>query len=181
MTMTMARNNEGFTLVELIVAMGVFVTAITIASGVFIQGMRSERGLTEAIAVNNEMSLALERMAREIRVGYEFSPSGGELSFKTRDGDVVYALSGSGVILRGGKEITGQNVQVENLKFIVFQQSNNLCSPWRVTVSMSVRARGSTQKFLPIQTTVSSRTLPADLEVMGEEGKNVYRECRGIL
>lgn len=178
--MTMTRNNEGFTLVELIVAMGVFVTAITIASGVFIQGMRSERGLTEAIAVNNEMSLALERMAREIRVGYEFSPSGEGLSFKTRSGDVVYALSGDGAILRGGKEMTGENVQVESLRFSVFQQDTHLCSPWRVTVSMSARARGSTQKFLPIQTTISSRTLPADLEVMGEEGKNIYRECRGV-
>lgn len=177
--MTMTRNNEGFTLVELIVAMGVFVTAITVASGVFIQGMRSERGLTEAIAVNNEMSLTLERIAREIRVGYEFSPSGEELSFKTRDGSVVYALSPEGSILRGGKEMTGENVQVESLWFSVFQEDNNRCSPWRVTVSMNVRARGSTQKFLPIQTTVSSRTLPADLEVMGGEGENIYRECRG--
>lgn len=177
MTMTMTRNNEGFTLVELIVAMGVFVTAITVASGVFIQGMRSERGLTEAIAVNNEMSLALERMAREIRVGYEFSPSGGELSFKTRDGLVTYALSRD-VITRNTKEITGQNVLVQDLRFFVFQQGNDLCSPWRVTVSMNVRARGSTQKFLPIQTTVSSRVLPADLEVTGGEGENVYRECR---
>ena len=173
--------STGFTLVELIVAMSVFIVATTFASGVFIQGLRSQRLLTQAIAVNNEMGVVLEQMAREIRVGHQFSGVGGvgeTLSFQTDEGGVVYTLL-DGVITRNGAKLTSRDVEVTALRFLTEQSG---CEPWRVVMSLDVRAAGSDGESLPIQTTVSSRVLPVDLEVDGNgDGINDFAECRSNI
>ncbi|MEK7479026.1 MAG: type II secretion system protein, partial [Patescibacteria group bacterium] len=74
---TNIKKEKGFTLVELLVAMSVFTALLAFAVGVFVQGMRSERQVTEEIAVNYEMSLVLEQLVREIRTGSFFAPLGG--------------------------------------------------------------------------------------------------------
>jgi len=63
---------EGFTLVELLVAMSVFIIVLTLAVAVFVNALRSQRFLTKLMAVNNNAGLVLEQMAREMRTGYKF-------------------------------------------------------------------------------------------------------------
>jgi len=50
---------SGFTIVELLVAMSIFVILITIAVGAFIQALRSERRLTSLMTVSNNASSVL--------------------------------------------------------------------------------------------------------------------------
>jgi len=68
----LCRGQNGFTLVELVVAIGFFVIILGIVVGGFTHGIRAQRKIASLIAVNNNMSLVLEQIAREIRVGREF-------------------------------------------------------------------------------------------------------------
>lgn len=96
-------SKQGFTIIELLVAMGVFLVVIAIAIGGFVQALRTERQTTALINANNNMSLVIEQMDREIRTGYNFCATGltnqcdennGQIfSFINANGDqVTYAL-----------------------------------------------------------------------------------------
>lgn len=65
-------SRNGFTLVELIVAFGLFSIIMAVASGGFIQIIRSYRVAAALTAANDSMALTIEQMAREIRTGYNF-------------------------------------------------------------------------------------------------------------
>ncbi|MEE8131745.1 MAG: type II secretion system protein [Candidatus Paceibacterota bacterium] len=63
---------KGFTLIELLVATGLFVVVISIVSASFIQALRAQRSITALMEANDNVSLVLEQIAREIRTGYRF-------------------------------------------------------------------------------------------------------------
>ncbi len=62
----------GFTLIELIVAFGLFSIIMAVASGGFVQVIRSYRIATALTATNDSMALTMEQVAREMRTGYNF-------------------------------------------------------------------------------------------------------------
>jgi len=66
------RLQKGFTLIELIIAIGLFSIIVTIAVGGFVNVLRTQRQVSGLIAVQSNAGLALEQMAREIRTGYLF-------------------------------------------------------------------------------------------------------------
>ncbi len=59
----------GFTMIELLVGMSVFVIIIAITSGIFITSMRSNRTSVALISANSDAQLTLEQMARIVRKG----------------------------------------------------------------------------------------------------------------
>ncbi len=63
---------KGFTLVELLITVGLFVIIITIAVGGFTNAVRTERQVSLLISAQSNVSLVLEQMSREIRTGYLF-------------------------------------------------------------------------------------------------------------
>src|SRR3989344_7521979 len=82
--------DKGFTLVELLVAMGLFVIVVAIASGAFIQSLRTQRAATELMAINDNLSQTIELIAREVRVGKSFTnPTPSELRFTNPAGNIV--------------------------------------------------------------------------------------------
>src|SRR5882724_10940227 len=92
---------EGFTLIELVVAIGVFGILVTLAMGSITRSLRIQRELSAMIAANTSVSLALEQMAREIRTGSGLCPatcSSDELEFTNAKGDLVaYRMASSAV------------------------------------------------------------------------------------
>lgn len=72
---------NGFTLIELLVAMGIFVIVISIVSVSFIQGLRTQRSIIALMEANDNVSLVLEQMAREIRTGYQFCAKSYPISY----------------------------------------------------------------------------------------------------
>lgn len=72
-----AASRRGFTLIEMLVAIAIFTTTISIAVGGFITALRTQRQVSALLAANNNLSLTLEQMAREIRTGYNFCRPGG--------------------------------------------------------------------------------------------------------
>lgn len=63
---------RAFTLIELLVSMGIFVVVITIALNAFLVSLRAQRAASAMITVQDNLSLVLEQMAREIRTGQIF-------------------------------------------------------------------------------------------------------------
>ncbi|MCX6786933.1 MAG: prepilin-type N-terminal cleavage/methylation domain-containing protein, partial [Candidatus Kaiserbacteria bacterium] len=108
---------RGYTLIELIVAVGLFALIMTLVSGAYIVMI----GLTEqaqgtATGVDN-LSFALETMTRTIRTGTSYGSGGSSFSLiNASGGSVNYSLS-SGVIMQNGVALTDPSINITYLNF----------------------------------------------------------------
>jgi type II secretory pathway pseudopilin PulG len=173
---------SGFTIAELVVAMGVFVVLVGIVSSIFIKGLRTQRAIVNLISANDNASLALEQMAREFRTGLNFcipdaasnctlNSSGSAIRFTNANGaTVVYRLSPGAAFLErsadGGAtftEMTGDIVAVRRLLFALVHNSLGQPGAWppRILVSMQIGTQSlSSKEFLSdIQTVISGRNI----------------------
>lgn len=178
-------SRRGFTLVELLVAVGLFMITVSIATGGFVQALRTQRQVAALIAANNNVSMVIEQITREVRTGSNFcrtddntptchnvsgnlanGPNTSDLVFINANGvPVSYSLV-NGSIARvennGTPEfITGSNVSVKYLNFVL---SGNLSGDgWspRVTIVLGISAKesGVSGSVISLQTTVSARNL----------------------
>lgn len=114
----------GYTLVELVVAVGLFALIMTLVSGAYIVMINlTERAQGTATGIDN-LSFTLETMTRTIRTGSNYScGSGGDcmggatFSVLRPNGTAVsYALS-NGVITQNAVPLTDPSVTVSSLKF----------------------------------------------------------------
>lgn len=179
---------DGFTIVELIVAMGLFLIAITLAVGAFVQALKTQRTANYLMSVNSNASIALESLAREIRTGYTFNlseppvlppnpclnPQFDQVSFKNYNGKFVTYKIQNGTLTRqacdgtgcAGSEpflaMTASNVLVSRLCFLKTQRT--FSDPWRISVFLTVGSPNPdlAQNALNLETTVSSRILPSE-------------------
>lgn len=153
-------NRGGFTIIELMVAMSLFVIVVGIASGVFIRSLRTQRALVSLMAANDNASQTLEQMTREIRTGTAFSANGSRLSFtNAEDKPVSYDLT-EGKLERNGKTLTASNVLVKYLAFVVRGAEVGDGVSTRVTILLGISSRGKMESFVTrLQTTVASRVL----------------------
>jgi type II secretory pathway pseudopilin PulG len=169
---------NSFTVVELLMAMSVFAILVTMAVGVFIQGLRSQRLLIYLMAVNNNAGLVLEQMAREIRTGYKFNSSGGSLSFTNFEGENVSYSLAAGRITKNSIHLTAPDANIRYLSFFVNQQQGNICNPWRITIFMEVASRKiGVVQTAPLQTTVSSRVLPVEVPGTAPDDEEIRSQC----
>ena len=124
--------------------------------------------------MNSSLSIALEQMGKEIRTGRDFCingnscPSSNILSFENAKGrTVTYCLNGDAIKRNvgsdcpSGQKITGDNVNVQYLTFIVFNNGGNSGYPPRVTmlVGANPKNQSASSYNVNLQTTVSSRSL----------------------
>lgn len=176
---------SGFTIIELLVAMSIFVILTTIVAGAFIQSLRSERRLVALMSVSNNVGLTLEQITREIRTGYKFSSGGANLSFSSAAGNISYSLVGNKIQRSigggGAQDVTADNVSVTSLNFIVSREGQaamNYCTPWRVTIVMTVSAAPAVaNSSITLQTTASSRILPREVPRLEKAGSD-FKDCR---
>jgi len=165
------KNFGGFTMIELLVAMTLFVVLMAIAAGSFVRVMRTQRAIVALMAVNDNASLTLEQMAREMRTGYHFEKiSDNELQFVSAYNiRSSYRLNGA-AIERCEKDafdaqtcetITADNVKVTNFNFELLGADYGDGYPPRITLAISVTGTNNYLSGISthIQTTVSSRIL----------------------
>ena len=72
------KTNKGFTLLEMTVAMTLFIVIVALTSGLFVRTLRTQRVISEISKTLDDATLAIEQMSREIRVGYGFPQSNSE-------------------------------------------------------------------------------------------------------
>lgn len=145
-------------MVETLVAITLFLSVISVVSGVFVRSLRSQRVTTALIAADNNAELAIEQMSREMRTGYGFSSANPqEISFTNSFGESVTYKQDGDFIERNDAQITAEDVVVKKMEF-------NLVAapPAKITIFMQIGVPNAPEFNNPvinIQTTVSSRAL----------------------
>ncbi len=161
---------RGFTLIELIVAMGLFLTVTTLIVSFFIQSSRAERAVAGRVSAIDNVALAIEGMAREIRTGSGFQavsdPGGrkvGNLAFTNYHGQsVVYRLMNTSIekSTDGGlsfMKLTSESVKIVNLSFWIFQRSADGAKVFPPRITIVSQAQGPFEGSFNLQTTIGAR------------------------
>lgn len=143
------KNKRGYTLIELIIAVGLFALIMMLASGAYLVMISVNRQVQGIATGINNLSFALETMTRTIRTGTGYgcpSPgtdcSGGTIFSVTNaiGNTVEYSLSG-GVVTQTTSGVpvalTDPLVNVSSLAFYAFGTSNSDNLQPRVTIVIS--------------------------------------------
>ncbi len=182
--------NGGFTLVELIVAIGIFLSVVAIASGIFIRSVNTQRFISEIMSMNSNASLALEQIMREVRSGFDFEVTDSGSTCGAALGDtlkftrvrnnatttVVYQWNHAASDIERIEGIlpatvvttvlTAADVNVSRLCFSVSQIGSDPAAPWRLSLFLKISSKDNSlpENTVDLQTTVSARILPSEAQ-----------------
>lgn len=167
-------SSGGYTLIELIVSMGLFAIIMTLSTGAYLI-MISVNRHAQAISTGiDNLSFALENMTRTIRTGTEYTCNGntdcasGGASFTVTDQNgatVTFDLSGTSIrkTVDGTQSIlTDPTVQVSSLQFIETGGANaragDYSQPYVVMIiSGTVESGPGTSEPFNVETSASMR------------------------
>ena len=176
-TFNLQPTRAGFTIIELLVAIGLFSVVVAIAVGGFARALHTQRQTALLLAANSNASEMLEAIAREIRTGENFEVTSGP-GFKflsARNELVTYRLDNHRIMRQGGSSpsqpVSGDNVSVMRFDIAVSRTGNagefgrKDGYPPLITIVVGVAPSstdpGISGSIVNLQTTVSSR-LPDD-------------------
>ena len=152
---------KGFTLVELVVALGIFAAIITIAASILLHSLRSLRYVAHQASAMDNISLAMEQMARELRMGTNISPADGgailrdRFSFRNYEGIIITYRFCETRICRQDMPITMSNTLIRG-GFLISNDGGRK-TPRITIVARAEDARGNILGL--VQTTVSARLI----------------------
>lgn len=174
------KNQKGVTLLELIVAVGIFSVVILAATGIFKSALEGQRSAIAAQNLQESMRYAMEVMSKEMRMAqkdvggadqcpdvangkvYDISAGSDRLDFRNyNDQCVSYNLAGTRLqIDRDGTSafITPDEISVSNLQFVIVDNVSDKQS--RVTMKMNIEmatGKDMHKQKMTIQTSVSAR------------------------
>lgn len=165
--------NNGFTLIELMVALGVFMVVMTITLSAFLNIIDIQKKTEAFRKVNDNLNFAMETMMREIREGKNYCPSGcssGTFSFTNKDEDAVkYEWDETEKYIKRTKgadtlRMTSDGINITSLSFSV--QGNSAGDKQQPLVIISISGEsGEKEKIkssLNLQATVSQRKLDSE-------------------
>ncbi|MFH1661810.1 MAG: prepilin-type N-terminal cleavage/methylation domain-containing protein [Candidatus Falkowbacteria bacterium] len=181
--MNIKNNNLGYTLVEMVIAVGLFSIMMLAVTQIFQMVVEGQRSAIASQNIQESMRYAIEMTGKEMRMAqlevggsgqcpnvgnnrvYDITSSSQVLNFKNRDGDcMVYSLD-SGRLkreIRGVEDfyITPDDIVISNLEFVVDDSPATTNDQQIVTVKMEIEAIGKEMHKQPIimQTTISSRS-----------------------
>lgn len=162
------KSKKGFTLVEVIVGMGIFGVILALGSAVLLSTIYSQRGTRAFQGAIDELGFSLETVSREIRAGRGFSLGGSStLNFTNADDKaVVYNLQNS-TIMRSEdsgatfKPVTGSGINISYLEFQLSGQASGDGLQPKIVILIQVKAQAGPQRnvVMNIQRTLSARHL----------------------
>jgi prepilin-type N-terminal cleavage/methylation domain-containing protein len=182
------KKQSGFTLIEMLIAVSLFVIVVTISIGAILSVFDANRKSQASKTVVDNLNLSIENMTRTIRFGGNYHcGSGGTLSSPQNctdntNGDtflavtfydknlarnviVAYRLNGNAIEMSydGGSfiPITATEANIQILKFRVFgSATSDNVQPYVVAVIRGYAgSKPTTQSVFSIETLMSQRTL----------------------
>ena len=177
------KKDQGFTLVELMTAVSIFLIIMTISMGSILSIFDANRKSRSMRAVMTNLNLALESMSREMRYGVNYhcgtqglltaarNCANGDdfMSFLSSEGEqVVYRSQGSAIekSVNSGASytvVTAPEIIVDNLAFFTVgagtSGQNGLLQPKVVIRIQGHAGSGKSQSNFTVQTLVSQRAL----------------------
>jgi prepilin-type N-terminal cleavage/methylation domain-containing protein len=158
----------GFTLIELVVAVAVFSSMITIISSIFINSVSSQRKNIGQQDVLDNARYILENMGRSIRQSVIISSDGSGSSLTIEhptEKRITYYLQNNQIIEMVEENpiaLSSNNVYVSRLNFEVSGNDIDDKTQPRVTISLSLRnvsSKSNEQSYINLQTTITPRIL----------------------
>ncbi|MGC9046749.1 MAG: PulJ/GspJ family protein [Minisyncoccia bacterium] len=153
------KQNNGFTLVELLVAISVFAIAVSIGGSFYFSALHSSRNINSFDVMLSNVKDAIEMMARDLRTGSGLTATNCASSTSFIDinnNPVTYKVS-NGILYKNNIPLTPSSVQILSQCFIVRQDV--LGGPFFITIQMKIGAPGIKQT-VNLQTSVSTRIIP---------------------
>ncbi|KKR80897.1 MAG: hypothetical protein UU28_C0031G0009 [Parcubacteria group bacterium GW2011_GWD2_40_9] len=150
--------NAGFTLIELIVALGLFAVVMTISMGAFLNISDIQKKSESLRNVSDNMSFTIEMMTRDIR-----EPCSVFSFTDVDDKSVTYELKEDNqqkYIMRDNSRITSQDVNVSSLIFTVRRAGPSDGQPFvTIYVGGVTDSKQKLKSSLNLQTSVSQRKI----------------------
>ncbi|MDP2593886.1 MAG: type II secretion system protein [bacterium] len=164
----------GYTLIELIVAVGVFALVMTLASGAYLIMIGVNRQAQSTATGINNLSFVLESLTRNVRTGTNYQPiSANSFSFTNQNGTTLTYSLGSqpspggpvGTITLNGVPLTDPLVDILSLTFYTCTASVYTCTapsdtyqPYvTITLSGTVSAGPGKTKSFSVETSAAMR------------------------
>ena len=163
-------NENGFTVVEVLVTSLIFSMVAITVSAIFIQIINLERRGFTVQKIQDNALLVMEEMSRDIRVSRISNQDSANCSAATitlvhpLNGTVVYQTN-NGTIQRsvnGGSfvDVSGSNVNFTRMNFCILGSLANDNQSPRITIITSVQNRtGKEILQIDLQTTITSRSV----------------------
>ncbi|MDP2641715.1 MAG: type II secretion system protein [bacterium] len=171
-------HKSGFTLIELMVAMSIFIIVMTISMGSILGVFDANRKSRSLKTVLNNLNLAVESMSREMRFGKNYHCGSGDIeelqncpagdtimSFLSSDGvQVTYRLNGQILEKQTGSgeftAVTAPEVVIDDLTFYTLGAgTDNSLQPKVIIKIKSHAGEGKGRSDFTLETLVSQRSL----------------------
>jgi len=169
---------RGFTLVELLVAVTIFLTTVIFLSQIFISTLKLESVAYSMLMAENNVRNIIDSMARVIRMGKEFNSEdeNNKINFKYYDSEakdyipisyrvITTGLEGSKNVMLSKKgqdigELFNPEIQLKDAKFFIVKNNNLLQPTIIIVIKTETKIRGLEEPFIfNIQTAVTPRYL----------------------
>lgn len=170
---------SGFTLAELMIAVGLFTVVVTIGSG-SVLGLLNTNNRSQSIsAIMNNLNYSVESISRTIRFGRAYHcGSGGVLTVEAScaNGDTFLAVTNNGVVTAfrlngstieqsvGGaayKPVTASSVNIQYVRFYTFNTTpGDTRQPYVILVLKGYTGSNvPSQSYFDLETLISQRQL----------------------
>ena len=176
-------NQKGLTIIELIIALGVFSLAVLAAVSIFVTSLRTQRSVLANQTGLDNLRYVMETMSKEARMAsmdtgscghsgfiYHVSESGIELSFVNyKNNCVIYTLTDNQLIKEvisngessGQLPVTSEDVLIESVQFKASESDVSVrgVKQPKLTINIAFRSKVSAEAsdLNNLQTTISSR------------------------
>lgn len=169
--------NRGFTLIEMLVSLGIFSVLLTATMSAFVRGFAYQKRIVEMQAVQREGSYLMETLSREIRMatGILASQSGNSdhsVNFFNHDGaNTAFCQATLAGVCNGAGEyfavknftagtadiINSADIKVSSARFYVNNFGSSTTMQPLITIVMKLQSRKDPTVNFTLQSTVAMR------------------------